>query len=52
MHAEQIVIPAHGCHPLPDNVSWQAGVLVSGDGLGVPFDFPIFKFPTPVFIMS
>lgn len=37
MHAEQIVIPAHGCHPLPDNVSWQAGVLLSGDGLGVPY---------------
>lgn len=37
MHAEQIVIPARGCHPLPDNVSWQAGVLLSGDGLGVPY---------------
>lgn len=37
MHAEQIVIPAHGCHPLPDNLSWRAGVLLSGDGLGVPY---------------
>ena len=37
MHAEQMVIPAHGCHPLPDNVAWGAGVLLSGDGLGVPY---------------
>lgn len=37
MHAEQIVIPAHGCHPLPDDISWPAGVLLSGDGLGVPY---------------
>jgi propanol-preferring alcohol dehydrogenase len=37
MHAEQIVIPAHGCHPLPDDVPWAAGVLLSGDGLGVPY---------------
>ncbi len=37
MHAERIVIPAHGCHPLPDDVDWAAGVLLSGDGLGVPF---------------
>ena len=37
MHAEEIVIPAHGCHPLPDDVSWEAGVLLSGDGLGVPY---------------
>lgn len=37
MHAEQICIPAHGCHPLPDDVPWAAGVLLSGDGLGVPY---------------
>lgn len=37
MHAEQIVIPAHGCHPLPDDVDWAVGVLLSGDGLGVPY---------------
>lgn len=37
MHAEQICIPAHGCHPLPDDVPWEAGVLLSGDGLGVPY---------------
>ncbi len=37
MHAEQICIPAHGCHPLPDDVPWEAGVLLSGDGMGVPY---------------
>ena len=37
MHAEQLVIPAHGCHPLPADVAWDAGVLLSGDGLGVPY---------------
>ena len=37
MHAEQICIPAHGCHPLPADLSWEAGVLLSGDGMGVPF---------------
>ena len=37
MHAEQICIPAHGCHPLPDDISWEAGVLLSGDGMGVPY---------------
>ncbi|CAN5695863.1 2,3-butanediol dehydrogenase [soil metagenome] len=37
MHAEQILIAAHGCHPLPDDVPWDAGVLLAGDGLGVPY---------------
>jgi threonine dehydrogenase-like Zn-dependent dehydrogenase len=37
MHAEQICIPAHGCHPLPHDLPWSAGVLLSGDGVGVPF---------------
>ena len=37
MHAELIVIAARGCHVLPDDVPWEAGVLLSGDGLGVPF---------------
>ncbi len=37
MHAECFVLPANACHPLPDNISWDAGVLLSGDGLGVPF---------------
>jgi propanol-preferring alcohol dehydrogenase len=37
MHAERFVIPAHACHVLPDDVPWDAGVLISGDGLGVPY---------------
>lgn len=37
MHAERIVIPARGCHPLPDDVDWDVGVLITGDGLGVPY---------------
>jgi threonine dehydrogenase-like Zn-dependent dehydrogenase len=37
MHAECILIAAHGCHPLADDVPWEAGVLLSGDGLGVPY---------------
>ena len=36
-HAERVLIAAHGCHPLPDDVSWDVGVLISGDGLGVPY---------------
>lgn len=37
MHAEYFVIRALACHPLPDDVPWEVGVLISGDGLGVPF---------------
>ena len=37
MHAELIVVPARACHVLPDDVPWEEGVLLSGDGLGVPF---------------
>jgi threonine dehydrogenase-like Zn-dependent dehydrogenase len=37
MHAQRAVIPAHGCHPLPDDVPWDIAVLLSGDGLGVPY---------------
>lgn len=37
MHAEYFVIPALACHLLPDDVSWGAGVLLTGDGMGVPF---------------
>ena len=36
-HAERFLASAIACHPLPDDVSWEAGVLLSGDGLGVPF---------------
>ncbi len=37
MHAEYFVIPALACHPLPDDVPWEVGVLITGDGLGVPY---------------
>jgi threonine dehydrogenase-like Zn-dependent dehydrogenase len=37
MHAERFLASAIACHPLPDDVSWEAGVLLSGDGLGVPY---------------
>jgi propanol-preferring alcohol dehydrogenase len=37
MHAEQFVAPANACHRLPDDVPWDAGVLLTGDGLGVPY---------------
>jgi propanol-preferring alcohol dehydrogenase len=37
MHAEYFVIPALACHALPDDVPWEVGVLITGDGLGVPY---------------
>ncbi|MET0693269.1 MAG: zinc-binding dehydrogenase, partial [Propionibacteriaceae bacterium] len=37
MHAELFVTPALACHRLPDDVGWDDGVLITGDGLGVPF---------------
>ncbi len=37
MHAERILIKANACHPLPEDVPWEAGVLLAGDGLGVPY---------------
>jgi threonine dehydrogenase-like Zn-dependent dehydrogenase len=37
MHAERFLASAIACHSLPDDVSWEAGVLLSGDGLGVPY---------------
>lgn len=37
MHAEQFLASANSCHPLPDDVSWDAGVLLTGDGMGVPY---------------
>lgn len=37
MHAERFVAGANACHLLPDDVSWEAGVLLTGDGLGVPY---------------
>ena len=37
MHAEAFVVAALACHPLPDDVPWDVGVLITGDGLGVPY---------------
>jgi threonine dehydrogenase-like Zn-dependent dehydrogenase len=37
MHAEYFVIPALACHVLPDDVPWDVGVLITGDGMGVPY---------------
>ncbi|NKB68102.1 MAG: zinc-binding dehydrogenase [Candidatus Latescibacteria bacterium] len=37
MHAERFLTSAQACHPLPDDLSWEAGVLISGDGFGVPY---------------
>ncbi|MCP4167916.1 MAG: zinc-binding dehydrogenase [Chloroflexi bacterium] len=37
MHAERFLAAAAACYPLPDDISWAAGVLITGDGLGVPY---------------
>ena len=37
MHAERFVAAANACHLLPDDVPWEAGVLLTGDGMGVPY---------------
>ena len=37
MHAEYFIAGATGCLPLPDDVPDDVGVLLSGDGLGVPY---------------
>jgi threonine dehydrogenase-like Zn-dependent dehydrogenase len=37
MHAQYFLAAAHACHLLPEDISWEAGVLLSGDGLGVPY---------------
>ncbi len=37
MHAERFLASASSCYPLPDDVSWEVGVLITGDGLGVPY---------------
>ena len=36
-HAEYFVAAARACHILPEDVPWEVGVLISGDGLGVPY---------------
>ena len=37
MHAQYFIVPALACHVLPDDVPWDVGVLITGDGLGVPY---------------
>jgi threonine dehydrogenase-like Zn-dependent dehydrogenase len=37
MHAEYFVVPERACHALPDEVPWEVGVLITGDGFGVPY---------------
>ena len=37
MHAEQFVTAESACLPLPADVPDEVGVLISGDGLGVPY---------------
>ena len=37
MHAERFIAGANACHPLPDDLSWEVGLLISGDGFGVPY---------------
>jgi threonine dehydrogenase-like Zn-dependent dehydrogenase len=37
MHAEYFVVPALACHVLPDDIPWDVGVLITGDGMGVPY---------------
>ncbi len=36
-HAELFTAPEHVCAKLPEDVSFDVGMLLSGDGLGVPF---------------
>jgi len=36
-HAELIAAPAHVCLKLPDDVPFDVGVLLTGDGIGVPY---------------
>jgi threonine dehydrogenase-like Zn-dependent dehydrogenase len=36
-HAELVAVPDHCCLPLPEDVPFDVGALLSGDGLGVPY---------------
>ena len=47
MHAEKFVVAANACHPLPDDVDWDVGVLITGDGFGVPYHTSL-KLRNPV----
>ena len=36
-HAEQLAAPEHTCLKLPEDIPFDVGVLLTGDGLGVPY---------------
>ncbi|MCC6442719.1 MAG: zinc-binding dehydrogenase [Armatimonadetes bacterium] len=36
-HAELMAAPDHVCVPLPDDIPFDVGALLAGDGLGVPY---------------
>jgi len=36
-HAEYFITRANACHPLPEDLPWEVGLLISGDGFGVPY---------------
>jgi threonine dehydrogenase-like Zn-dependent dehydrogenase len=36
-HAELMAVPDHVCVPLPDDIPFDVGALLAGDGLGVPY---------------
>ena len=36
-HAEYLVLPTDCCGPLPDEASWEEGVLLAGDNIGAPY---------------
>ncbi len=36
-HAEYMAVPAACCRPLPDDVPFDQGVLLGGDGIGTPY---------------
>ncbi|MEN6305237.1 MAG: zinc-binding dehydrogenase [Armatimonadia bacterium] len=36
-HAEYVAAPARQCLKIPDNIDWDTGVLIAGDGMGVAY---------------
>lgn len=36
-HSEQFLAGARACQVLPDDIDWATGVLITGDGFGVPY---------------
>lgn len=46
-HAGYLVCRDNACVPLPEDISWEIGVLLSGDGLGVPYHSSRRTAPRP-----